>query len=71
MCAALSVLVCYTLGETEGNGDVCCSKLYGFYSVGRGIEIVMCASVSVMVFYSVGETEGNGKNSGIIYLVRS
>ena len=25
MCAAVSVKVCYRVGETEGNGDVCCS----------------------------------------------
>ena len=25
MCAAVSVMVCYREGDTEGNGDVCCS----------------------------------------------
>ena len=25
MCAAVSVMVCYSAGEMEGNGDVCCS----------------------------------------------
>jgi len=25
MCAAVSVMVCYRVGDTEGNGDVCCS----------------------------------------------
>jgi len=25
MCAAVSVMVCYRVGETEGNGNVCCS----------------------------------------------
>jgi len=25
MCAAVSVMVCYRVGETEGNDDVCCS----------------------------------------------
>jgi len=25
MCAAVSVMVFYRLGETEGNGNVCCS----------------------------------------------
>jgi len=25
MCGAVSVMVCYWVGETEGNGDVWCS----------------------------------------------
>jgi len=25
MCAAVSVMVCYRVGDTEGYGDVCCS----------------------------------------------
>jgi len=25
MCAAVSVMVCYRVGEMEGNGDVWCS----------------------------------------------
>ena len=36
MCAAVSVMVWYRLGETKGNGK-------GF--------VVMCALVSVMVWY--------------------
>ena len=30
MCAAASVMVCYRGREMVGNGDVCCTKRYGF-----------------------------------------
>jgi len=33
MCAAVSVMVCYRVRETEGIGDVCCIYRYGFYRV--------------------------------------
>ena len=62
MCAAVSVKVCYRVGETEGNGDVCCIYRYGLLQGGGGRrrEMVMCAAFSVMFCYRVGETEGNG-----------
>ena len=34
MCAAVSVKVCYRVGETEGNGDVCCIYRYGLLQCG-------------------------------------
>jgi hypothetical protein len=48
MCAAVTVMVWYRVGETKGNGK--CS-------------VVMCAAVTVMVWYRVGEMKGKGKAS--------
>jgi len=34
MCAAVTLMLCYKVGETVGNCDICCSWRYGFLQNG-------------------------------------
>jgi len=52
MCPAVSVIFCYSVGETLGNDDVCFNYRCLWLKFGeKGREFVMCVEVSLTFYY--------------------